>query len=112
MAPLLFGGQLDETKADAWVSGFWTTYIKFLEARLAAHGKNYVAGTDAPTVADFKCFQVCVTFIPENSAMALPEAVKAKIDAVVAQHPSYSRWLTTMKTDLAAYLQARPPAPF
>ena len=75
MAPLIFTGALDETKADAWITNFWTPYIKFMEARLAAHGKTYIAGTDTPSCADFKCFQVCVTFIPENSAMALPAAV-------------------------------------
>ena len=112
MAPLLFGGQLDETKADAWITGFWTPYIKFMEARLAAHGKTFVGGTDTVTCADFKCFQVCVVFLPENSAMALPDAIKAKIEAVIAQNPSYSRWLAAMKSECSAYLQARPAAPF
>ena len=104
MAPLFFGGALDESKADAWISGFWTPYIKFMEGRLTAHGKTYVAGTDTPSCADFKCFQVCVAFLPENSAMALPAGVLAKLNAVIAQHPAYSRWLAAMKSDLAAYL--------
>ena len=109
--PFIFGTAIDDTKADAWVSGFWTPYIKFIEARLAAHGKNYVGGTDTPTCADFKCFQVCIVFLTENSAMALSEATRAKIQVVIAQNPGYTRWLAAMKADCAAYLQARPPAP-
>ena len=75
MGPLFFGGALDESKGDNWIKTFWQPYITFIEARLTAHGKNFVGGTDAPTCADFKCFQVCVTFLPENSAMALPASV-------------------------------------
>ena len=35
---------------------FWDKQIKVVQGRLAEHGKPFVAGTDSPTIADFKLF--------------------------------------------------------
>ena len=35
---------------------FYDKHTTVIEARLTAHGKPFVAGTDRPTIADFKMF--------------------------------------------------------
>ena len=45
------GCQDDESKAD-WLAR-WKAKGDLLEARLATHGKKFVAGTDTITLADF-----------------------------------------------------------
>ena len=51
--PMLSGGAPgDEEK----FLNFWKKQSSVVEARMAAHGKPFVAGTDSPTIADFKLF--------------------------------------------------------
>ena len=38
------------------ILGYYDRKLPLIEARLAASGKPYVGGTDAPTIADFKVF--------------------------------------------------------
>ena len=54
----LFGGAtaIDPAHVDPWFANFWDKVIPVLEARLAEHGKKFLAGTDRPTIADFKAF--------------------------------------------------------
>lgn len=40
--------------ADAWFADFWEKLVPVLDKRLAGHGKPFIAGTDRPTIADFK----------------------------------------------------------
>ena len=54
----LFGGAtaIDPAHVDPWFANFWDKVIPVLEARLSEHGKKFLAGTDRPTIADFKAF--------------------------------------------------------
>ena len=54
--PVASGGQPDPAKAGPWVNKLWSPMIDVLENRLVGHGKPYLAGTDRPTIADFKAF--------------------------------------------------------
>ena len=54
--PAVFGGNIDETKTDQWFAEYWDKIIPVIEARLNDHGRKFIAGTNRPTIADFKCF--------------------------------------------------------
>ena len=109
ISPVVFGGQIDESKGDEWIANFWAKIIDVMEKRLASHGKKFIAGTDTPTIADFKCFQSCIGIIPENPAMAIPQSVLTKVNNLINQNVNYKRWLDVMKQELGPYIQARPP---
>ena len=47
---------LNPTDFDPWFANFWDRVIPVLEARLAEHGMKFLAGTERPTIADFKAF--------------------------------------------------------
>ena len=71
-----------------------------LDARLAEHGKKFIAGTDAPTMADFKAsifwgivFQDCRG--EENAVY--PQEVKDELMAKAAAYPNYLRWSQVMQ---------------
>ena len=55
-APILGGGQPEESQGDTFVASYFAKVLPIIERRLAAHGKNFLAGTDRPTIADFKAF--------------------------------------------------------
>ena len=72
--PKMLGGELgDQDKFMA----FWTKQSACLEARLAAGKKTFAAGTDKPTIADFKLFaQVSYGLAAINTnACMVPEDV-------------------------------------
>ena len=74
-----------------------------LEARMAGHGKSFLAGTDRPTIADFKAFQFITNFLNGNGC-AVPEHAKTRLRALIADHPLYARWVETMSGELSTYL--------
>ena len=79
-----------------------------IERRMAEHGKPFIAGTDRPTIADFKAFATVSVALPEcNSACAVPANVQTQLAAKIASHTNYARWVETMKTELSAYCQSR-----
>ena len=107
--PSWIGGACDESAGSAWVADFWSKKVAIMEKRLATHGMNFIAGTDRPTIADFKCFQPCVGILPENSACSVPQSVLAKVHSLIDANPNYKRWFETMRQEQAQYLQQRPP---
>ena len=110
LLPAVMGkGAVDESKADEWLSTTWDKFIPVIEARLREHGKPFIAGTDRPTIADFKAFVGSFGGTDINSASVMPESIKAKIAARIAASASYSRWWNTMKAELASYIATRPP---
>ena len=112
-APILGGGAPDEAGGDAFVNGCFGKICPVVEKRLAAHGKSFIAGTDRPTIADFKLFQLHMsTLDPQGPANAVPPSVQAKVDACLAKFPAYQRWMMAMKQELADYIASRPPRPF
>ena len=74
----MMGGDLGDV--DVFLTGYWDMCLKIIEGRLAAHGKPFVAGTDTPTIADFKVFsQYTTTFTADNPASVIPEDVQAQV---------------------------------
>ena len=95
------------------MTGFWDNHLRIIEGRLTASGKPFVAGTDAPTIADFKLIAQWTTTFPDmTSACVIPEDVQAQVQAKIDAHPQYKSWAARMKEVLAAYLAARPPIAF
>mmetsp|Transcript_9672 Transcript_9672/g.11908 ORF Transcript_9672/g.11908 Transcript_9672/m.11908 type:complete len:85 (+) Transcript_9672:326-580(+) len=41
---------------EEWLSEFWERKIHLIDNRLAEHGQTFLAGTESPTIADFKAF--------------------------------------------------------
>ena len=73
--PVTTGAQLSED-ASEWFSGYWDKVIPIIEKRLAGHGKTFIAGTDRPTIADFKAFQTVISGTAINPACAVPASVQ------------------------------------
>lgn len=71
-APLLGNQPLDESKCDPWISEFWNKSISVFEKRLSGHGKKFLAGTDRPTIADFKAFATVIMNLDSNQGNVLP----------------------------------------
>ena len=76
----VFGGKpFDESLAPAWFEKFWDKVLPVLEARLSGHGKKFLAGTDRPTIADFKAFQTVICNLDSNSACVLTQGIRATL---------------------------------
>ena len=111
----LFGGAtaIDPAHAVTWFANFWDKVIPVLEARLAEHGKKFLAGTDRPTIADFKAFQTVIMNLDSNSACVLPADVRATLKQKMQASPGYYRWVQNMEQELSAYISSgRVPTPF
>ena len=110
-APLLSGGVPNEAIADQWVNKSWRKMVTVLEGRLAGHGKPFLAGTDRPTIADFKAFQHVTNYLKGNGCKT-PQPTVSRVEALIADHTHYARWCETMSGELSAYLRDRPARPF
>ena len=82
-APLLSGGVPNEAIADQWVNKSWRKMVTVLEGRLAGHGKPFLAGTDRPTIADFKAFQHVTNYLKGNGC-ATPQPTVSRVEALIA----------------------------
>jgi hypothetical protein len=111
LLPVTQGGAVDPAGAKKWLSDYWGKLIPIVEGRLAGHGKKFIAGTDRPTIADFKTFQILIGVHDSNPASIMPASVKAKFNAKVQASPAFSRWIDTMVAELSSYLAQRPPRP-
>ena len=109
--PAITGGAVSED-ASTWFADYWDKVIPVIEARIAGHGKTFIAGTDRPTIADFKAFQTVISGTSINPACVVPESVRAQLEQKFAASPNYQRWVDAMKGELASYLPNRPPRPF
>ena len=73
---VFMGGELGDL--EMFLNGFWDNHLRIIEGRLAKSGKPFVAGTDAPTIADFKLIAQWTTTFPDmTSACVIPEDVQA-----------------------------------
>ena len=68
------------------------------------HGKPFIAGTDRPTIADFKLFAPVSVGLDINPGTIIPASVQQMCQAQIDAHPLYKRWLESMKTELSSYL--------
>ena len=74
IAPALNGKPISED-CDSWIADFWKPQVQIIGNRLAGHGKKFIAGTDRPTIADFKAFTFYSTsFSDLNPGCAVPES--------------------------------------
>ena len=106
--PMLSGGAPgDEEK----FLTFWKKQSSVVEARMVAHGKPFAAGTDSPTIADFKLFAQPSFGFSDWSACVIPPEVQAKAQAIVDACPKYKAWLAKMKEVQAGWLTKRRPTP-
>ena len=105
-------GEIDESKCDEYMDNTWNKIIPVIEKRLNDNGgKPFIAGTDRPTIADFKCFQTLWSATDMNPACIMPAHTQGKVVARIAESAAYSRWVDTMKQELASYIAQRPPRP-
>ena len=76
-----FGGatSIDPALVDPWFDNFWNKVIPVLDARLAEHGKKFLAGTDRPTIADFKAFQTVIMNLDSNTACVLTPEIRSRL---------------------------------
>ena len=92
---------------------FWDKQIAVVQGRLQASGKPFAAGTDRPTIADFKLFAQPSFGLPDcNPACVIPEATQEQTQAKIDAAPLYKAWIARMKTELSSYLAVRKPSPF
>jgi len=96
-APLLGGAAFDESMAGEWFTKFWDVVIPVLDARLVEHGERFLAGTQRPTIADFKAFQTVIMNLDSNSACVLTPNIRAQLKQKMQAKPAYYRWVQTME---------------
>lgn len=89
LLPAVLGGEIDMSKEDEWFDNYWKKLLPVLEARLSEHSKKFIAGTDRPTIADFKCFANVSRASSMNGATAVQPATLAKLDALIVTYPKY-----------------------
>ena len=112
-SPLLGGQPFGEDALPAWYDGFWGKVIPVINKRLEGHGRKFIAGTDRPTIADFKAFQTVIVNLDSNSACILPAHARQKLKEMFAAAPSYNRWVQSMEQEMASYISSgRVPTPF
>ena len=110
--PGVLGNPLTDEEGKKWAEEtYWRKCIAQVGKRLQSHGKPFVAGTDRPTVADFKLFACPSVSLEMNSATIIPASVQAMCHAEIDKCPEYKQWLERMKTELASHLQSRPGRP-
>ena len=111
MTPFIFKQVLpDESKADEWVTNTFGKVCPVYEKRLAGHGKRFLAG-DKLSIADFKCFGHWIGYTDLNPATPIQAETLGKVAQCVAKYPNVSKWVETMKQELANYLPKRVPTP-
>ena len=114
MLPKLARGAWDEsgTRGQDYINAVWKPTLPIIEARLAKSATKFVAGTEGPTIADFKLCQLPFAATDLNPACEFPEGVKAEIAALLDNCPKYKAFLMMMKeTVLADYIATADPRP-
>ena len=84
--------------------------IPFLEARLNGHSKNWIAGTDNITIADFKVFQ-CLVLLLEVEGNPAPQEAKDSVRAKIAECPKLRNYIRDLTAYMQPWLAARVPTP-
>ena len=108
--PMLGGGAFDESCVDSdWMPNFWGKMISVLSKRLQGHGKQFLAGTDRPTIADFKAYQTIDKSLDANVARPYQGATADKVKSAIAADASFARWVAAMQKEmLSCPCQPRP----
>ena len=103
--PLLVGGPFDEAGVPDWMTNFWGKVIPVISKRLQGHGKKFIAGTDRPTIADFKAFQTVWPNLETNPASCLSPATKQLVKSAMMADATYYRWVQSMCQEMHEYLK-------
>ena len=103
-SPLLGGAPLDESRTEDWFTKFWNKCIPIYEKRLAGHGKKFLAGTDRPTMADFKAFGCVIMNLDSNQGSVLPQHLRDRLLQTMQASPGYWRWVQCMQQECANYI--------
>ena len=104
------GFPTDDSDLEKW-NNFWPKYTKVLEDRLAAHKKNFAAGTDSLTIADLKIWH-CMILILEQPDNPTPQEQKDYARAEIAKCPNLTAYLDRLRQAMSAWMQARVPTPY
>ena len=80
-----------------WFQTFWNPQTSTIDMHLQSHNKNFIAGTDRPTIADFKAFAFFLVGSESfNPGTTVPIAVSDKISIRVRSYPRYANWVRCM----------------
>ena len=80
--------------------------------RLNQHDKPFIAGTDRPTIADFKAmYGPRVSLSNFNPACMVDNEVQVKIKAVCDTYPRFKAWLMAMRQEEDSYIKKVPARP-
>ena len=110
--PLIMGQKFDDKEAVAAFLEQWDKMGKLLDARLGEHGKQYIAGTDRMSIADFVVSSHYFGLI-YNDDGAVQGKLKQQVLNVIAETPHLKRYLeNTMAEELEGYLETRQKYPF
>ena len=64
------------------------------EAQLTKHGKAFLAGTDTPTIADFRYIAyICDSVYNDGEASMLGAEMQARVKAVIDTKPALKKWI-------------------
>ena len=109
--PQIFSGQWDEEKTTDFIAKL-DAYAKMLESRLEGHGKQFIAGTSNPTIADFAIGSPYFVFL-NNEASNLPQAVKDKLQGTIDSRPKLKRYVgETLPPVFKPWCDTRAKHPF
>ena len=91
--PVYFGKPPGDEQV--FLENFWDKHITVVGGRLKGHGHRFVAGTDKPTIADFKMFATVSIGLAECNpgGCGVPEETGQKIQAKIAAVPEYAAWV-------------------
>ncbi len=105
-------GEAPSTDCEDVLNNYWKKYVSVIGTRLNAHDKPFIAGTDRPTIADFKAmYGARISLKHFNQACMVPEEVQEKIKAVCDTYPRFKAWLMAMRQEEDNYIKtvaARP----
>ena len=109
--PVMEGNGLSDEGGQAWLSDYWDKLIPVLERRLTEHGQSFLAGTQRPTIADFKAFQTLSCSVYNRVSPVPPRVLDQLVDRIETS-PNFATWANQMQTEIQDYLHKRPPRPF
>ena len=64
---------------EIFLNDWFGKHMKVCSGRLTSHGKPFIAGTDRPTIADFKMFAAISIALPMNTGCKVEEEVQQEL---------------------------------
>jgi hypothetical protein len=86
--------------------------VQLIGNRLNGHDKPFIAGTETPSICDFKAMYGLRCMLKNfNPACVVPEEVQEKVMAVIETYPRFKAWAMRMRQEEDNYIRtvaARP----